>query len=369
MRVAAIMAMVLALAACGKSGGGDGASVSISSTVSASPIKVTAVLDRLGAPVSYQWAGQTFTTSDLLLKAVDQRLALESAKVTAQPQVANSLRVVLPATYSGPYGVSEGTRRQDLARIDAVRAAGLFKSLRVEYADVSSAVPKGRDFVLFKDGSGWRLRDTQDRESMVTDGDNTLAGFVTQVAHAVADVQGDLDFLRVVLNRPGHSGIFFRGQEYKDLASLNDAFDGYNAEQVKLVKPSDQPLVGRALVIVPTMTSDKMRFSERLADLEAARKAYMLSRDKRIARFIAAAKLFTAVEVDFGNENDPPQGSFEWVIWRNPENSFWSVRQKGGDTLRVQLPAKPESFATDFLRAVKSIGDEAVFAPHPANPG
>jgi hypothetical protein len=368
MRVAAILAMVLALAACGNSGGGEGNSVTTSGAVGAPLTKVTAQLDRLGAPVSYQWGGQTFATSDLLLKAVDQRLAQESVKVTGQPQLANSLRVVLPATYSGPYGVSEGSRRIDQARIDVVRAAGLFKSLRVEYADVSTAVPKGRDFVLFKDRVGWRLRDAQDRESVVMDGD-TLAGFVTQVAHAVADVQGDLDFLRVVLNRPGHSGIFFRGQEYKDLASLNDAFDGYNAELVKLVKPSDQPLVGRALVIVPTMTSDKMRFSERLADLEAARKAYMLSRDKRIARFIAAAKLFTAVEVDFGNENDPPQGSFEWVIWRNPENSFWSVRQKGGDTLRVQLPAKPESFAADFLRAVKITGDETVFAPHPANPG
>lgn len=367
MRVAAMMAMVLALTACGTSGSGTG--TQSSTTPMAPATKVSATLDRLGAPVSYQWAGQNFTTSDLLLKAVDQRIALESAKVTAQPQVANSLRVVLPATYSGPYGVSEGMRRQDQARIDAVRASGLFKSLRVEYADVTTAVPKGRDFVLFKDRSGWRLRDAQDRETMVMDGDNTLAGFVTQVAHAVADVQGDLDFLRVVFTRAGHSGIFFRGQEYKDLASLNDAFDSYNAEQVKLVKPSDQPLVGRALVIVPTQTKDGMRFSERMADLEAARKAYTLSRDKRIARFIAAAKLFTTVEVDFGNENDPPQGSFDWVIWRNPENSFWSVRQKGGDTLLVQLPAKPESFSADFLRAVKVTGDEAVFAPHPANPG
>lgn len=368
MRVAAMMAMVLALTACGMLNGGDGTVVSASGAPAASPAKVTAVLDRLGAPVSYQWAGQTFTTSDLLLKAVDQRMALESAKVTAQPQVANSLRVVLPATYSGPYGVSEGSRRIDQARIDVVRAAGLFKSLRVDYADVTTAVPKDRDFVLFKDRVGWRLRDTQDRESVVMDGD-TLAAFVTQVAHAVADVQGDLDFLRVVFNRPGYNGIFFRGQEYKDLTSLNDAFDGYNAELVKLVKPTDQPLVGRALVIVPTQTKEGMRFSERLADLDAARKSYILSRDKRIARFIAAAKLFTAVEVDFGNENDPPQGSFEWVIWRNPENSFWSVRQKGGDTLRVQLPAKPESFAADFLRAVKVTGDENVFAPHPVNPG
>jgi hypothetical protein len=95
-----------------------------------------------------------------------------------------------------------------------------------------------------------------------------------------------------------------------------------------------------------------LRPGEQLALLDSARQAYRLSLDKRVARFVAASKVFSSVAVEFGNDPEPAQGAFDWVIWRSPDAMSWSARGRDGVMMTLVLPILPDDFAPQLIQAM-----------------
>ncbi|MBR9973511.1 hypothetical protein [Magnetospirillum sulfuroxidans] len=309
--------------------------------------------DWMSGARSYRWGGSSFSSGPALMAVVNDRIARHMTLISTPTTNVAALRVLLPLPGGGDAVVAEASRQLDMARIEAIRAVGMFKSVRVELTGRDKFKARGHDYVLLLENGQWRLKNGNGLETVVDDGAD-LTAFLDNLAAGLDRLQGGGDWAAVLTVGPSGHGVQFQGREYLSMLRLNDAFDTANAELLRKIKPTDKPLGGRALLVIPTMgASDiQLRPGEDLALLDTARQAYRLSLDKRVARFVAASKVFSFVAVEFGNDPEPAQGAFDWVLWRMPDAMSWSARGRDGVVMSVVLPILPDDFAGQLIQAM-----------------
>ena len=302
----------------------------------------------------YGWTGEDFASGPALLDAIDRRVVPNLSVVPSQAGQGSGLRVLLPAPAGADAALAEAGHRLDLARIEAIRVSGLFAPVRVELAGSRpGGGDGGYDATLMRRGDGWMLRDAYGRDIGLEDGAD-LAAFVTGLAKAAAVLGADGDHGRVLAEAPSGKGVLFHGREYGDFLALNDAFDHYNLQLIRQVRPAAPALGGRALVVVPKTAPGDIRLlpGERLAFLDGARRAYRHALDRRAARLIIASRLFDSVDVDVADLDQPAQGGYDWLIWRRPGQASWLASARGGGALVLDLPLLPVDFAPVVAQAL-----------------
>lgn len=352
MRLSLVMvALALALSGCGSAPEPQAATDKVARPDMAG--RPTLSGDWMSSAHSYRWGGSSFSSGPMLMDAVNDRIARHMALISAPTVSPAALRVLLPLPGGGDAVVSEAGRQLDMARIEAVRAVGMFKSVRVELTGRDKFNARGHDYVLLLENGQWRLKSGNGLETVVDDGAD-LTAFLDNLATGLDQLQGGGDWAAALSVGPSGQSVQFQGREYLSMLRLNDAFDHANANLLRKIRPADKPLGGRVLIVIPTMgASDiQLRPGEQLALLDSARQAYRLSLDKRVARFVAASKVFSFVAVEFGNDPEPVQGAFDWVIWRSPDAMSWSARGRDGVMMTLILPIFPDDFAAQLIQAM-----------------
>lgn len=306
--------------------------------------------------VGYGWNGNTYASQAELIAAIDKTVAAEMAKLVRVGSVESAVRILRPNPRSLGTATETANLRLAEARIEALRQSGLFTSLRVENTAPGKFVAKGGDYVLRYEVVTWRLRDGEDRQTAIGNGAD-LPSFVAKVAKAVDILRNDKDYLYVLHSVAGQNGaemVSFRDQKYPDLVSLVDAFDRLNAELAGQVVPTTKPLGGRALLVLPRHAPDVSMLlpGENPGLIDSARKAYRLALDKRFARFVQAAKVFSDVTVVFADEMGAIPVEYDWILWREPNASEWSARSRDEEIGPLSLSSQPGGFAAALTQAL-----------------
>lgn len=302
--------------------------------------------------LSYGWNGHSYADEATLLAAMEPRISQNLANLTPLPTSLAAGRVVLPDPQKQSGDPSGRARwRLDQARADALRASALFSPLRTEWAGRGQPEAGEGEYLLIAHGPWWELKDGEDRSVPVAVGAD-LGGFIDNVAAAVKVLAADRRHLRVF--KAAGNAVLYDGQSYSHLPELIDAFDRANAALTAQVMPAKIVRGGSARVILPRHPPAEtlLLAGETLPLLDAARKAYVLALDRRLARFILAAKVFSSVQVDFADTVDPALGDFDVVLWRAPEAGQWSMKQGTGAGQSLDLSVAPMDFAQKLTVAV-----------------
>jgi len=320
----------------------------------------------------YGWNGKTYTTVAQLNEAIDKAVAAEMAKLVRPVPVDAGLKILRPNARSLTKPTEIANLRLAEARIEALRNSGLFAAIRVENTAPGKFVTKGGDLVMKYAVVNWMLRDGEDRQIPVGNSAD-LSTFVHKVAAAVGKLREDADYLYVLRGGTGSKGgetVVYRDQDYSDLVSVIDAFDRTNAELVPQVVPAAKPLGGRALLILPRHAPDRplLHAGENLGLVESARKAYRLALDKRFARFVQASKMFADVTLVFADEVGALPMDYDWVLWREPNDSSWSARSRDDDFGALKLSTQPNGFAQALAQALTLPPDPDLDVPEPPGP-
>ncbi|MFA6022194.1 MAG: hypothetical protein WC722_18205, partial [Rhodospirillales bacterium] len=245
-----VVALALALSGCGSAPEPQAAAATAARPDMAG--RPTLSGDWMSGARSYRWGGSSFSSGPALMDVVNNRIARHMAFISAPTVSPAALRVLLPLPGGGDAVVAEASRQLDMARIEAIRAVGMFKSVRVELTGRDKFTARGRDYVLLLENGQWRLKSGNGLETVVDDGAD-LTAFLNNLAAGLDQLQGGGDWAAALSVGPSGHGVQFRAQEYLSLLHLNDAFDRANTELLRKIRPADKPLGGRALIVIPTM--------------------------------------------------------------------------------------------------------------------
>lgn len=363
MRLLALVAMTLALAGCAAVPSEVPATVPEGrATPQADRAAQVAEVYNYKVLSGYSWNGKVYTDSRALFTAIEGQAGADWPKLPKLDSTGAALRVLAPSRLSAQSVAASANLRLAELRVEALRASRLFTALRAETDGAGKFQARGGDYVLRYDGAAWTLKDGEDRETGIGVA-TTLPGFVANVDAGVQALRADAEFLRVIHPEPGRPDVVrYRGQAFPGLVPVVDAFDRVNAELAAQVTPAVRPVGGRALLVLPRHAPDVPYLlpGERPGLTDAARKAYRQALDRRFARFVVAAKVFAEVKVIHGDEVGAVADGVDWVLWRAPNGTVWTVRTADGDSFDLPLSVQPQGFATALAEALLPPPDPAV---------
>lgn len=306
----------------------------------------------------WKWRGRLFDDVGELDAAMARRLGAEVEDIRPAADSGRTLRVVLPDPVAEDGAIGRLSHRLDLARVEGLRRSALVGEPTVETAPARDPGPEGHDFVLYRAGKAWRIKDGQGRVLRLPAMD-AVRDFVGGVERAMVALAGPLDDLAVV---PVAAGVVygFGGREFAGLRGLTAEFE-QRLEQVGRQVVAVPPLAARALVVLPRDSRvsqaevDALLAAGMPVQALAGHHALRRFHDRRVAALVAASGLFQAVQVVTSAESEPAQGAYDWVIWRRPGEAEWMMRAQGEIALRVAMPGSADGFALD-LRALMTQG-------------
>lgn len=313
------------------------------------------VHERIAGIDHYDWRGGRFASEAALMAAADERLAAEVAAVKPRASSGRRLRVVLPPPPDRELAIDRFYYRLDQARVEALRRSGLFDDVTVEATASRDPGVEGRDFVLFRAGDVWKIKDARDRRLRLLVAPDANA-FVAHVENALKDFAGELDWLGVT---PVKGGVVYQyqGREYSGLRALKVALDGQRrGDEARLVRAS-HPLGGRVLVVLPADSRSALSLGGKMPEQSPFAQglqgfdAFQRHSDRRVGAFVAASGLFDAAEV-VTSAAEPDSSSHDWVLWRRPGDAKWLARPRGGRAAELAMPDDPATFADQLHAAL-----------------
>ncbi|MGE4280244.1 MAG: hypothetical protein AB7G62_11690 [Magnetospirillum sp.] len=308
--------------------------------------------DRPGGVDRYQWMGRFYTDETALHAALEAEMNAQIDAILAEEKPSDkTLRVVLPDADDNEQGVGRFYHRLDEWRLEALRRSGLFADFAVETTLLRETTPQGRDFVLYRSKSGWRLKDSQGRMLRLLVAPNAQS-FVEAVKKAMTELAGDMDYLSATMVDGGVL-YSYRGKEYTGVRGLRAAFERQLAEDEKQVVATTSVLAGTALVVLPRDSRGFTAGLENDATWQNAvpgMDAFQRFLDRRAGAFLSRSGLFRNVRVVTADWAVPEQGNYDWVFWRQPGSHDWMMRPKDGVAFSDAMPIVAASFAED-LRA------------------
>lgn len=308
--------------------------------------------DRPAGMDRFQWMGRSYSDEASLTAALEAEMAAQLAAIAPEEKpTEKTLRVVLPAADDSELAVGRFYHRLDELRLEALRQSGLFADFQIETLLPRETTAQGRDYVLYRSKSGWRLKDAQGRMVRLLVAPNAQA-FVQAVKQAMTDLAGDMDYLGSQMV-DGAVVYSYRGREYTGLRGLRAAFDRQLAEDEKQVAATSAPLANSILMVLPR---DSRGFTAGLENDPAWQNAlpgmdaFQRYQDRRAGAFLTRSGLFKTVRVVTADWAEPEQGNYDWVFWRQPGSHDWMMRPRDGVAFSDAMPLLPASFAED-LRA------------------